>query len=76
MDPNAAWRAMLEALHFGDYDEAVAIAADLHEWLVRGGFPPCVLPELREASKEPLSVAWKLQHDLATFACSFVLSMA
>jgi hypothetical protein len=67
---------MLAALHSGDIDEAVAIATDLHEWLVRGGSPPCVIYELREASKEPLSVAWKLQHDLATFACSFVLTMA
>lgn len=75
MDPDCLWRDLLDAIQRQDFEESVALATDLHEWLTRGGFPPCVIPALREASKEQLSVAWKFQHELATAACAFVISM-
>ena len=59
-----------------DYDEAVGIASDLYEWLSRGGFPPCNVPELRLGCQDPLSVPSKLQHEMALKACEFFLSMA
>lgn len=75
MDPNRAWFALLAAIQRQDYDEAIAIAIDLHEWLVRGGFPPCVIGDLRNAAGVELSVAYKLQHELATAACAFIIEM-
>jgi len=76
MDPDRLWLDLLDAIHRQDFDQAVANATDLHEWLTRGGFPPCVIPTLQDASREPLSVAWKFQHELATQACAFLMSMA
>ena len=67
---------MMEAIRMADYDEAVGIASDLYEWLSRGGFPPCIVPELRLVCRDQLSVPSKLQHEMALKACEFVLSMA
>ncbi len=76
MDPDTAWRLMMTAMRQGDYDEAAAIASDLKNWLERGGFPPCVVPDLALVSRDPLSVPCKLQHQLALETCSFILFMA
>ena len=40
MDPNACLRRLLDAQDEGDYEEAGEAAADLEEWLLRGGFVP------------------------------------
>ena len=76
MDPQRAWLMLMEAIRIADYDEAVGIASDLYEWLSRGGFPPCIVPELSLGCRDPLSVPNKLQHEMALKACEFVLSMA
>ena len=67
---------MMQALRLDDIDEAVAIASDLKCWLTRGGFPPCVVSELKQGAGDPLSVPCKLQHELALKACDFILFMA
>ena len=61
MDPQAAWLSMMEAMRFGDYDQAAEIASDLDNWLTHGGFPPVVVPELPQGIGDPLSVLCKLQ---------------
>jgi hypothetical protein len=76
MDPQAAWLSMMEAMRFGDYDQAAEIASDLDNWLTHGGFPPVVVPELSQGNGDPLSVPWKLQRQLAMKACEFILFMA
>lgn len=40
MDPKACLRAMLTALTEGNLEEAAERAADLAEWLRKGGFKP------------------------------------
>lgn len=40
MDPLAALAALASALDAEDYAEALHIAADLREWIARGGFAP------------------------------------
>ena len=76
MDPQEAWLSMMEAMRFGDYDQAAEIASDLDVWLTHGGFPPVVVPELPQEIGDPLSVLCKLQRQLAMKACEFILFMA
>jgi len=40
MDPQRAWDDMLAAIGRGERDEARQYAADLADWLSKGGFPP------------------------------------
>jgi hypothetical protein len=40
MDPNACLTRWRNAVARGDKAEARAARADLHDWLVRGGFAP------------------------------------
>lgn len=75
MDPQRAWLDLLDAISQGDFEDAVAIATDLQEWLRKGGFPPTVAPQLEPAASADGSVARILQHELALHACAFVLSL-
>ena len=76
MDPQSAWTLMMQALRLEDYDEAAMHASNLRDWLTRGGFPPCVVSELSQGCRDPLSVPCKLQYELALKACQFVLFMS
>lgn len=43
MDPNATYRALLEALRDGELEDAREAFDNLAQWLERGGFPPTAL---------------------------------
>ena len=45
MDPDAAWRAFLEACQQQDWSAAKETAADILAWLDRGGFAPQSQPD-------------------------------
>ena len=72
MDPEVAWEQMFTAIRQGDFQTAADIAGDLTDWIERGGFAPCVLPELRDATEEARPVANEIQRHLAQEDCSFV----
>ena len=73
MDPEVAWLALVEAIQQEDLAEAAVIAADLKNWLTRGGFPPSVSQQLKRADGDSLSLAVQLQRELALQACNFIL---
>ncbi len=43
MDPNATWQTLLEAYAEGNTDDCRQACGDLNDWLIKGGFPPCVV---------------------------------
>jgi hypothetical protein len=69
MDPEIAWRSMLEALGASEMETACAYAEDLLDWIRRGGFPPRIVtvPTL------PAELQSELDKQLAMVACEFVL---
>lgn len=40
MDPQATWDELLSCYSQQQFEEAIAAAQHLHQWLQRGGFPP------------------------------------
>ncbi len=43
MDPNATWRALLEAYKEGNDEELLEACQNLHNWLAMRGFPPTIV---------------------------------
>lgn len=46
MDPNATWARLCEAWDNREYAEAWSAYADLHGWMLNGGFPPAAIKSL------------------------------
>jgi hypothetical protein len=66
MDPQTAWRRMLDACSRQDGSDATAAAEDLLSWLRGGGFPPQTLPDRRMDDA--------FNRVMASAACQFMLS--
>ena len=65
MDPVATWRNLVFAVAQCDEESAKESAHVLQEWLSRGGFPPCVIPEFESISE--------LQRAVCLQICSYFL---
>ena len=65
MDPLATWRNLVSAIAEGDEDGAKESARTLQEWILGGGFPPGVVPELQFSSE--------LQRAVCLTICSYFL---
>lgn len=61
MDPQQTLADMLTALQEKRWDDAKELADALHEWLVKGGFPPTTLGDV--------SLGREWHRAVATFAC-------
>ncbi|HQX53809.1 MAG TPA: hypothetical protein PLR25_28095 [Planctomycetaceae bacterium] len=61
MDPQQTLTFMLDALEEKRREDAKELADALHEWLVKGGFPPTTLGD------SSLGKEW--HRAIATFAC-------
>ena len=61
MDPQQTLMFMLDALEEKRWEDAKELADALHEWLVKGGFPPTTLGD------SSLGKEW--HRAVATFAC-------
>ena len=57
MDPQAAYQAMLLAVHDGDQMAAQESAENLLAWLDKGGFAPDVLLSVDQVGHEGIAVA-------------------
>lgn len=66
MDPQATWEELLRCYGEQHFEEAVAAAENLNQWLQRGGFPPRTT-ELVAAGDELQGVIARavIQHVLA-----------
>lgn len=57
MDPQVAWKNLLDAFQARDSIELCESAAALLEWLDRGGFPPQTIPGLTMSDRWNRAVA-------------------
>jgi hypothetical protein len=66
MDPQATWNELLESYSRKQFEEALAAAENLHQWLQRGGFPPTVTAQVSVGDELHRVIAWAVvQHVLA-----------
>jgi hypothetical protein len=72
LDPQATWLAMIQALIDDDREAASEFAECLIDWLDRGGFPPRVLPDLGQATRDPESAAYQLDRLIVLYVCARV----
>ena len=66
MDPQAAWKELLEARCQRDWNRAEELANALLEWLQRRGFPPQTIGDPK------LGTRW--HHAVTHFVCHLVLA--
>ena len=69
MDPQETWLAMIQALIDDEPKVAAVYAADLYDWLQRGGFPPRVLPDLGQTN-DPQSIAYRIDRMIVFYVCA------
>ncbi len=66
MDPQATWNELLESYNSKQFEEALAAAENLNQWLQRGGFPPTVTAQVSDGDELHRVIAWAVvQHVLA-----------
>lgn len=66
MDPQATWEELLDCYNRKQFEEALAAAENLHQWLQRGGFSPNVTSLVAAGDELHRVIAWAVvQHMLA-----------
>lgn len=80
MDPQVAWRELIEAFHDLDWDRVHDLADGLVHWMKHGGFPPetlavsqLVVGRLSEPTRS-LGNDWN--RSVALAACGYALDLA
>lgn len=68
MDPETAWKEMMEAAAARDWPQAEEFAQALLEWLAKGGFPP------RTSPHEGLTREWHVE--IAKAVCRSAIKQA
>lgn len=67
MDPQATWKELLEHYNHKQFEEALAAAENLHQWLQRGGFSPTVTEQINAGDELHRVIARAVvQHVLAS----------
>ncbi len=66
MDPQATWNELLDCYNRKQFEEALAAAENLNQWLQRGGFPPTVTAQVSAGDELHRVIALAVvQHVLA-----------
>lgn len=80
MDPQIAWKEMIDAFHALDWDRAHELAEGLLQWMNGGGFPPetSAVDTIADTvhNERPRSFGSEWNRAVAQAACRYTLDLA